>query len=77
MVHSVVSSSAVDRVVEVLASAKSCPSTGGLNTQLNKVVWGLQLMDPQMDCALSMDNIPVVEGDMLSHGLPQFHYTSY
>ena len=36
--HSVMSSSAVDGVVEVVASAKFCPSTGGLNTWLSKVV---------------------------------------
>ena len=38
VVHSVMSSSAVDRVVEVVTSVKSCPSTGSLNTWLNKVV---------------------------------------
>ena len=38
VMHSVMSSSAVDRVVEVVASTKFCPSTGGLNMWLNKVV---------------------------------------
>ena len=47
VVHLVMSSSAVDRVVEVVTLAKSCPSTGGLNMWLNKVVWGHLLLDPR------------------------------
>ena len=47
VMHSVMSSSAVDRVVEVVASTKFCPSTGGLNMQLNKVVWYHWLVDPR------------------------------
>ena len=45
--HSVMFSSAVDEVVEVVASAKFCPSTGGLNMQLNKVVRCHWLVDPR------------------------------
>ena len=45
--HSVMSSSAVDGGVEVVASAKFCPSTGGLNMLLSKVVWCHWLMDPR------------------------------
>ena len=47
VVHSVMSSSAVDGVAEVVASVKSCSSTGSLNMQLNKVVWGHWLVDPR------------------------------
>ena len=46
VVHLVTSSSATGEEVGVVVSIKSCPSTGGDSTQLNRVVWGHWLVDP-------------------------------
>ena len=40
VVHLVMSSSAMGEVVLVVVSIKFCPSAGGDNTWLNRVVWG-------------------------------------
>ena len=43
----VMSSSAMGEAVWVVVSIKSCSSTGSDSMQLNRVLWGHQLMDPR------------------------------
>ena len=47
VVHLVMYSSAMGKVVWVVVSIKSCPSTGGDSIWLNRVAWGHQLVDPR------------------------------
>ena len=51
-------------------SGKSSSSTGGDSMWLNMMVWGHQLMGPKWIVPKTLDNIPVVEGDMFLHCVP-------